>query len=723
MEEAPGDITLDDMFKAALVAPVALGQGMSSGLANEAGAGLGALTGAVATKLDPRQDITREEILATLSPEVRAKATEVVRPKPEDLSSLLEEYYKVGKKGQSDITTAHPDIALALNLVGGIATMKIPGLSQLSTVKSLSLPGKMIEGAAKGALAGGVSGLTGEGETIKERLEDMGIGAGMGFGIGGAIPLVPAAIKGTYETGKGLAKSISKIPILARFPDVFKAGLDKADVISEADALKYGNIIYNSSKEMGREVADFTKDTIKNIASTIEEQTAKGVKVDVKQLIDGQLGSIDQSITDKMPVGEAKASYNTLKSFLNELRSEIKDRALPKEQISNIQEQIDSVTEQIASRTKEQTQNAKIQRVAAKAESFVDKELMAQSNEKIKNLELKKRELNNALRRSIDDDVKNQLKSTVIGLEDEIIAEKRIQMGKAGGIFKSGMEKGRNTTLDQGITIQDVDNLASQKSELESMLKNLQSYNPQEELITPTQLYSQEKTVRDLHKLTENKTFPAGKEQADIVTAIKKLMTDKVTDKVQKEQTTLHSIKNFAETLGLDNFDPEDIKQLNKLYSIVRAPAEDMASIPKVRTLDTAFDYLSQTPRGAEIVNKYRPEMTKNARYAELATMISKGTGVGGLTRSVPLALANILGKHTPEIAKTTARAIARGAGKASTYSNKVSDLVSEQLEKLAIEPNKDKRNAILFGLMQNPVYREMIGQHLPKGLEDESEQ
>lgn len=712
MEEAPEGSYVDESINDAKAALYGGVQGATFGVGNEAASGLVGLAGAVASKLDPRQDITREEILATLSPETRAKATKVFRPKAEDFSSLLEEYYKTGKKEQSDVMAASPGTTLAANLAGGLATMKIPGLSQLSITKSTSPYLKFAERAAKGALVGGVSGLTGEGGTLEERRKDAGVGAVIGGGLTAGIPIVGAGIMGA----KRIISDIGRTQYLKQFPEVFKAGLKGISLVSKEDAEKYGNIVYAKAKAMGVDVGEYTKQVLKNISDTIEAETAKGTKIDVKSLIDDQLRNIDNTIIEKMPIAEGKAALISLKGTLGELRSEIKDRSLPKEQIEKLQTEIKSITEQIAERTKEHASMVKTEKLLKKVEAFKNKELMSQTNDKIKTLELQKRDLNNLLRKYTgDDDVREQIKREIISLEDSIISEKRLQLGNASGINKSNIAAGRNETLDQGLNIHDVDSLTAQKAKLESNLGELQAYNPEQELMTPSQLYDKEKAFRNLGEMDKQKSFPAKTEKINIVNSIKKLLSDTFGDKLQKEQTNLHQIKKFGEALGLENFDPEDVNQINRLYSILKAPEGVASSIPKQKIMESAFSSLSSTPGGKNIVNKYAPEILENARYSEIARDISSGSLFSKFGSS-PLMAANIIGKHTPEGIRKIARAISRGSNKASAF-------VSEQLEKIAMEPNREKRNAILFGLMQNPVYREMVGQNTPRGSEDESEQ
>lgn len=559
MEEAPGKSTLDELTEAAKAAPVALGQGMSLGLANEAGAGLGALTGAVATKLDPRQDITREEILATLSPEVRAKATEVVRPKPEDFSSLLEEYYKVGKKGQSDLTAAAPGTSLAANLAGGIATMKMPGLSQLSTLKSLSLPGKMIEGAAKGAVAGGVSGLTGEGETVEERLSDAATGVGIGGALGGALPLVPAAIKGTYETGKKAFGKVFKSEFIKQIPEYFEAGMKGKGLTSTEDLDKYANELYDQAEKMGIDVGSLAEETISGIKSSIKDATDKGVKVDIKGLLKDQLGSLDEGF-EKLPL---------------------------------------------------------------------DKE----------ELDLK------------------QLQKNLLKLKEKA---------------------------------------------------------PSGEL-TPEQLYKQERGFAKLGTADITKKYETTAERKQIVDEFKKLMKENVSPEVSKNQGYLSKIKSFGEVLGIKDFDPEEVGDIGKIFSTMRSSSK-AANVPKQKQLEKAFNYLKEVPKGEEIVSKYKPAMEQAAKDMQMTEQVIGGKAGGGYARSKALMLANIAGEMTPEWAKSAASSISQGSNKASAF-------VADQLEKIAMEPNKEKRNAILFGLMQNPTYRDMLGQHSPQGSEDESEQ
>lgn len=548
MEEAPSESALMQSVQAL---PVALGRGMSFGLANEAGAALGGLAGATATQLDPRQNITREEILATLSPEVRVKATEVVKPKAEDFSNLLAEYYKVGKKGQSDVEAAAPVISLAGNIAGGIATMKLPGLSQLSTLKSAGLGGKIVEGAAKGAVAGGVSGLTGEGETVGERLGDAGTGTLVGGVLGGGIPLVGSVAKSLYGTAEKIGSKLTKSEFIKQFPEYFKAGRAGKSLTSSEDLEKYASELYDQAEKMGVDVSELAGETISKIKSTVAEATDSGKKVNIKGLLSEQLDSIKQDF-EKMPIGKERQDLGQLSKELSRLK-----------------------------------------------------------------------------------DASDQV----------------------------------------------------------------------EGLLTPEQLYKQERGFAKLGAADLTKKYETVQERKRIVDAFKDLMKKEISPEVQKRQTDLSNIKSFGETLGIKDFDPEDVTSINKLFSTLRTAGKP-GNITKEKQLSGAFEQLKKVPEGEKIVSKYAPKMEDLSKSIRMTEGLIGGKAGGGYARAKLLTLANIAGEVTPEWAVNTANAIRQGSTKASQF-------VADQLEKIAVEPNKEKKNAIMFGLMQNPAYRELLGQHV----------
>lgn len=197
----------------------------------------------------------------------------------------------------------------------------------------------------------------------------------------------------------------------------------------------------------------------------------------------------------------------------------------------------------------------------------------------------------------------------------------------------------------------------------------------------------------------------------------------------------IHQTKNASERLGLDTQKPDpkgDMQRLTSLIHQLRAKGTTGATArANVTQAVGGTNAKGERVVGAlemvdpELATRFRDKMSELAERHDLAygpkiylprllaTPVSalRWTGYGAGKTIYALQ------KHDPMYIGTLANKIA------SIPNSKTASYVSEQLNKAANMVQERDRNAVLFGLMQNPAYRQLIQEHVDAEPEPEAEE
>ena len=208
---------------------------------------------------------------------------------------------------------------------------------------------------------------------------------------------------------------------------------------------------------------------------------------------------------------------------------------------------------------------------------------------------------------------------------------------------------------------------------------------------------------------------PAG-EAMQLSKASRQKLSD-TTETLSELNQEFSGIKNALKRMKIDGkrlMDEEAVDKLSRTIS--QLERETVTGDQAAAMIDDAMNYLRQA--SPELADKHQAQLTDISRRLELSQKIIKGGEtfrLFGTPRAIATGAANAAGlaanktlmEATPDSLRSMATSIAREGGK-------VAPKISRVLMKAADATDGKAKNALIFGLMQHPQYRDMLTKHAP---------
>lgn len=293
-------------------------KGISTGRAALVGAGQGATFG------------FGEEITAPIAAAV-GMSQGLPSESPEETTwqkyqRLMQTYRDTAREEQNVAQEQHPIAYTGGALAGGLASMKLPGLSGLSGTiqKGVSkIPGavalptvaKVASGAIEGAGIGGVYGAGEAQGNVEDRAIGAEEGAKTGAMVGAAVPLAGKALSGAKDSVSKTAETLGELPWIKKPLEAFKRGTKGENLVTEAGRKEASNIVRNESESLFNDIKKLQKDTGTSIADAIDSASESGTKIDLTEQV--------KTVLDKLKQIKAEGSKEA-SAYASGIESEIK---------------------------------------------------------------------------------------------------------------------------------------------------------------------------------------------------------------------------------------------------------------------------------------------------------------------------------------------------------------------------------------------------------------
>lgn len=671
---------------------------------------------------------------------------------PEALLKAYREARDVERARQEKAYEQSPGIYTTSAIIGGLAT-PIPGTSVAKTVTSGVKAAKPLsqiakEGAKTGTKYGAIAGLgvsendllSGDSKEIGGAVKDIGSGALIGAGVGGlAIPGATALFRG----GKWLTK-------------------EALGLVTESDTVKIAKDAFRFAREGSpvvnkmNEVTDEMRDFVLNIKDKVQKMVTKKSEDRGKLLSDNEINSQTTKIIDKL---------NSVKEKIKKLPERTEDEKNAKlvlldeieQKISGIQKFEKQTKEIILPSKKEQIlENLKQQKRLKEIEAGdVDdiaqqKLLQKQAKEKAVTGE----DINFNEETFIDPatgkqvKVSRELQDTDPEVLERIAAGEFDQLPKTRTFVedvippkpgeiktykdpKTGYEIAEIIDENTGKVIRRVlpDEAPRVKKITEAVEKEVQA--PQTEM-TPDELFSfRQHLSKDI--IPDLKTSESRQLGKNLIKEIDESLPEEVRQKTQEMSKLLSSFRAITGK-ELQNVKKagegeigDVISSINKRFQKTLRDADADAAVREGFEMFSAID-----PKLGKSFKKSFEELTKKYDVATAGEASIQNTsdllrGTVGGVRSALTRTSELGGKIVGGLEKTaepTKELVKRGfdtltkytpdqlqqlASNLATYGSAFSRVVA----RAATEPDQT-RNAILFGLMQNPAFRKEMKSILP---------
>ena len=301
---------------------------------------------------------------------------------------------------------------------------------------------------------------------------------------------------------------------------------------------------------------------------------------------------------------------------------------------------------------------------------------------------------------------------------------KRLSKLKSG-ILDRASERGQKVDIQDQVdeiqknidAIPELDETAiSEKKRLQSLMDRFKDMYAADEL-SPREADTLRSTLRDLSSVGD-KSLQSSKARSTAsqgVTSVRDAIREElpITENVDQR---ISAVNRMLETLGIRDTSNLDERQIVQKFSdlISRKEKEGLTGAKARRVANQVIDDLKiANPR---LADKITPRLNELAEQSDLASQASRDVSLlTPLTtaRNVASKGGNIVGyslnQLTPEILKDLSI-------KANRIGGPVATNFAEEIARAASKDDRG-RNAVLFGVMQNPSYRELM-----REMQDEDE-
>lgn len=683
---------------------------------------------------------------------------------PPSLADLYTQYRDANRKKFKQQEEQNPIAYTAGNFIGG-AAVPLGTIGQLG--KGAPMAAKMAEGALAGTVAGAINA---EGAQSSPLLSDQTIpnmkqGAVLGAGIGAAIPpVISGAVKGgkkLYDAGKYLADVIGTPLGSNEFTGGFEQGLKGNDLSSSKAPLEIGGEIRDLSEKVPRQLIDKLNEYATLKKGLLDQAKAEGRKVDPEK-VDAFL----QKHLDFNPnTNEAKA-HGEAESFKEMLRT-----ASQGPEVEKVNRQFYSDG---PSQEKKFLQQMKMTDAAEAMETAPISprdEFERKANEKL------------AEQRALSDKDPVPFETHYEPIPDdpnhELAIVKQKQFDDQGNFqgYKSVMKKvlpvgSADDTLKSEIIFQDIGEPGkkmairrmpikddsgeitgykvlnkklineSDAAKFKDFTENVRSGN--KDLTDPEQLLTLYKDLQNRSFGSMQSNFPEVAAQTrtarnDVQGLLRSLDTQEgpqgypmtpiaspgeAPKSLGQTDARISALKDAASSIGLET-QGQDLSSADINPELINKKITEM--VKKIQSGDaSSADIESQLKHFVNKVRLADPQMGHDIEE-QINNLSSKYNQSGaaqkeiysmhnlGAMRSAAAKVGNVVGYG---IYNATPNSLMRTAQRLNASGSKASQQVAKVLSEAATKDDRT-RNTILFGLMQNPAYRQILESQKPTSDED----
>lgn len=615
-------------------------------------------------------------------------------------------------------------------LVGGAA---IPMGAAARGVGTLA---KMGRGAVVGGIGGGVAGAGITEGGIPERLKGALPGAGIGAVIGAAIPGAVAASKSIKNMAKSASKAISETDP-AKIFSAYKSGDDLIENLT-------ANL--EKLKDKGFEVTRGLSEKSKAVGETIKKQLevleASGVKKDIAPILNNRRKNLLKLTKheDEHVAGSAKEILNTIDNYLY---GKPTTRMVPK--VSAAEVQLKEAQDLIKKYNKLQAKKVKEGLTASENEALeklAEKKAVAEATEGFAATEFPKTYTSVEGKTVLTQNMMKEIEGTPVMKRISTLVKDK----KPGPIT---IEKGPNgeTILkftDEATGKLHTDVIPSNEKLVTELIP--ETYRPGGQTVKSPKEISDVQTTfgekgpiqrPDIPQQVSRQVTGLTKDlkslQDPTVTGLKRVYSDLLskyqgmTQRELMDQLTEGDKLEIREKIGelLLESSPKalDKKTLPAILGGFQDIKDPTKRIPGLREIAPDLANLIEKD-AAEIAEKvrlgYQLDPTKKIStispnvQAQLGAQFGGGSGIVAKGAKATGKVARSIAEISKEFVERDPAYLATMA-KAVANTGKVGAEIARVLSKAASADNRGRR-ALLFGLMQNPSYREMINNYSEQG-------
>lgn len=677
----------------------------------------------------------------------------------QSLSDLYNEYLQSNKKRDAAAAQANPWSYGAGAVGGGLLGFKGAGMVAKPAMAALAeqaptaaatanVMNKMTGGAIPMAAAGGVSAMGANPDVplmSEQNLADVGEGMAGGVVANEVMPPAISAIaKGAQKTASGAKSALGTVSesLIGLAPDAFKRGLKGEMLVGKEAAKKTGDEMLQFAQEVPQQLNNELNKLGAQKQAIIRIAQENGVKIDpadIDNFMQNHLGNASPSNLQEVQreMGQFHELLQTAKSgpevqrivrqYIGESNAEKGEFAKLFSQKQAEQKALEAGEPQPPVSQKDQfEQEFQVRKAEQQAiAGGQDPNPMEMSYEPI---EGSKDVLGVIRQPQFDTDGHftgyKKVKTQVISPDAPPIQKPKMEMllqptdqpGKSLGIIRQAItnEQGDVVGYKKIASKLVTDSEAAQWKDMAETVRE-----GGKDLTEPEQLYQLYKDLKQKSQYGDYsyKTPDAQAATGQAIDDVQELLRKNIED-LEPTDAKISALKKAQEILGATDRDPRNVMKMfagllgkTESSTIPGASArQDLSNLVnqiKIANPDLGHQIES---KAQDLANKFavtgavQKEIYLPRPTATLKAYAAKGANVLGYG----------VGKVTPEWMQTTAAALGRMGGKAQQG-------LSTVLKNAA---NKDDqtRTAIMFGLMQQPAYRDMLKEYMPQAQTDETQ-
>lgn len=649
----------------------------------------------------------------------------------DQLKRTYEQYRNEERQAQKAAIEQFPGTTIAGNLMGGLA---LPVGTLGGAAKGAPLLSKMGKGALTGGAMGATMGLgMSESETVPEMTEDVLSGGELGMFVGG---LAPAISTVASKTASGIRGSKPVQDLLESYSRGKAGQVLTGDTGREQAAQAVG--------KFSQETQEALKDRL-NLFGKAKEKILKRSpdSVNIDKSVDSYKKMIDMA--------ESQTSNPASRSEYDKLRKVLDLRTKGKKTTEQILEEAPDI-------------HPEIKKLIDKRDTIATKSLQNEKYRQGYNQMLKKRALAEDRGIRFDDDIQFYTNDDGKGIfnltgrdannkvirVNQVIDESPIPVSYKSGPKALAEDIGEavpgttgNVSNVETFTGVDGNDYATfvDRSSGKLYTKKLSELTPKEKSVSTFIGGKSDLSAQELDNLRKDlQQFTGRGDQAFQDPRAQKIALNMVNDLgetiqeispgYQRANQGYSNVKNIIKDMGLDGIQSVDDVMRAITGDINKVLSENPSGYTEKFILDRFKEKLRQSD--PDLAIKIIPELEEVVRRTELAQQRATPGLVVGKTvtartgaEGIPTVMGNIAGRAVGEvkkdISKATPETIKRFAKMSSEKLQQISQKYSTSdrpaLQNLSNILNnmasKDERlrNSILFGLLQNPVYRQVLSE------------
>lgn len=588
----------------------------------------------------------------------------------QNLIKLYEEYKQAARQRYKQAEEARPQATLVGQLAGGIL---VPG-GAIKGAKTLTTAQKMKAGAALGSGLGAIGG-AGVSEapvTSPEFAKDVATGTATGLGVGG---LAPAALPVARKVGKELLGGAKWTAgkILGPIDEAARMGWQGIKATTDEGIKAVKKQIGEFAGKVAPEIQNDLRDLAIQKNRLIKEAEKAGVRINISEIDD----IIERRLAED-PQTDLKQVLREMEEFKEIIRSSKEGRLVRKE----IREEIPTSTEKFR---------------------WVE--------------ELKKAE-------------QNAIDSGVDPADIETVYEDVDVPGQVAGIVRQAIRVLDPETNEYKITgykklasrLLNVDDIPEYRTRTQQVREGGR------DLSEPQRLYQLYKDLKQKTKFGDSsfQSDEAKKAAGELTGKISESLKESVPG-IRQTDEGIAAYKRAAEALGIPDTQNINEKQIrDRIISIIGQEGKvGVGGIKAQETVDLFLKELSQAnpemaARLAKDFQKYGTQVGTIQEINKPLSLLSLASPLS-ITRTLGSGAANLGGYYAGKTAQAASKIGASGVASIKKYTPDILRQKADQLNQLATpsakkvaevlvraaDADERARNAILFGLLQNPAYRQ----------------